>query len=367
MASPACESANDYDGRLGLRISSIFVILVGSGLGAVLPVLLARHGTSRVIAAASFIAKYFGSGVIVATAFIHLLAPAHEALTNDCLTGPITEYPWVEAICVMSIFSLFIVELLAMRYAKFGHEHSHDHGRVRSHDMEMDAGVLSTPAKFRDEVSSTELSSGLQTPELRTECPTSPYVPGDDHLSHARDHPQSPTRGPTKAFDPESYGAKMTALFILEFGVIFHSVFIGLTLAVTGSNFITLYVVLALHQTFEGLALGSRLGSTEWPASKRPTPYFMALGYAVTTPTAIAIGLGLSSRLNPGSATALIVNGVFDSISAGILIYTGLVELMAHEFMFSLYMQNAPLWKLLAAVGCMATGALLMAVLGKWA
>ena len=30
---PACETGNEYDGQLGLRISAIFVILVGSGLG----------------------------------------------------------------------------------------------------------------------------------------------------------------------------------------------------------------------------------------------------------------------------------------------------------------------------------------------
>jgi zinc transporter 1/2/3 len=29
----ACEENNDYDGRIGLRISAIFVILVGSMLG----------------------------------------------------------------------------------------------------------------------------------------------------------------------------------------------------------------------------------------------------------------------------------------------------------------------------------------------
>lgn len=28
--TPACGTSNDYDGRMGLRISSIFVILVGS-------------------------------------------------------------------------------------------------------------------------------------------------------------------------------------------------------------------------------------------------------------------------------------------------------------------------------------------------
>lgn len=207
-------------------------------------------------------------------------------------------------------------------------------------------------------------------------CPTGPHVPGDDHLSHAREHPPSPdthhasghTHGHSmKTFDPESYAAQLTAVFILEFGVIFHSVFIGLTLAVAGSEFPTLYVVLVFHQTFEGLALGSRLASVDWPKSKRWTPYLLAIGYAISTPVAIAIGLGVRQSFSPGSQTTLIANGVFDSISAGILIYTGLVELMAHEFMFSGYMQRAPLKEVLGAVGTMALGAGLMALLGKWA
>ncbi len=60
-------------------------------------------------------------------------------------------------------------------------------------------------------------------------------------------------------------------------------------------------------------------------------------------------------------------NGIFDSISAGILIYTGLVELMAHEFMFSSEMRQASTRKVLLAVLVMALGAGLMALLGKWA
>lgn len=31
--SGQCESGNEYDGRLGLRVSAIFVILIGSSLG----------------------------------------------------------------------------------------------------------------------------------------------------------------------------------------------------------------------------------------------------------------------------------------------------------------------------------------------
>ena len=59
----------------------------------------------------------------------------------------------------------------------------------------------------------------------------------------------------------------------------------------------------------------------------------------------------------PGSQTALTINGVFDSISAGILIYTGLVELMAHEIMFSEVMRKARLSVVLSAFLVMCLGA----------
>jgi zinc transporter 1/2/3 len=159
----------------------------------------------------------------------------------------------------------------------------------------------------------------------------------------------------------------MTAIFILEFGVIFHSVFIGLTLAVAGENFNVLYIVLSFHQTFEGLGLGSRLATAEWPRSKRWMPWVLGSAYGVTTPIAIAIGLGVQTSFAPGSQKTMIVNGVFDSISAGILIYTGLVELMAHEFMFNPEMRKSSIKMMMFAFLCMCLGAGLMALLGKWA
>lgn len=93
----------------------------------------------------------------------------------------------------------------------------------------------------------------------------------------------------------------------------------------------------------------------------------MAIGYALSTPLAIAIGLGVRTTFNPESQTTLIVNGVFDSMSAGILIYTSLVELVAHDFLFSPKMRAAPLKVVCSAIGYMIVGAGLMALLGKWA
>jgi solute carrier family 39 (zinc transporter), member 1/2/3 len=62
-------------------------------------------------------------------------------------------------------------------------------------------------------------------------------------------------------------------------------------------------------------------------------PIAGALLYGVTTPIGIAAGLGVRTTYNPDSTTASIVSGVMDSLSAGILIYTGLVEVRRYASM----------------------------------
>lgn len=79
-----CETGNGYDGRMGTRISSIFVILVGSFLGTWFPVFAARRKGMGVPAWAFFIAKYFGSGVIVTTAFIHVSERTAQDAGEPC-------------------------------------------------------------------------------------------------------------------------------------------------------------------------------------------------------------------------------------------------------------------------------------------
>lgn len=72
---PVCGTENEFDGRLGLRISAIFVIFVGSFLGAWFPTFASRRPRVGVPKVAFFVAKFFGSGVIIATGFIHVSKP----------------------------------------------------------------------------------------------------------------------------------------------------------------------------------------------------------------------------------------------------------------------------------------------------
>lgn len=61
---------NEYNGNLGARISSIFVILVVSTALTLFPVMATRITRFRIPLYVYLFARYFGAGVIVATAFI---------------------------------------------------------------------------------------------------------------------------------------------------------------------------------------------------------------------------------------------------------------------------------------------------------
>ena len=79
-------------------------------------------------------------------------------------------------------------------------------------------------------------------------------------------------------------------------------------------------------ETFEGMGLGTRLAFMKLPANYAWVLYAGAALYGLTTPLGIAVGLGVRTLYNPDSTTASIVSGTLDSLSSGILVYTGLVE-----------------------------------------
>lgn len=120
-------------------------------------------------------------------------------------------------------------------------------------------------------------------------------------------------------------------------------------------------------EMFEGLGLGSRLAFLSLSPRYTWVPYVAAVFYSLMTPIGIAIGLGVRTTYNPESTTASIVSGTLDALSAGVLLYTGLVELLAHEFLFNPKMQDASTAKIIYASGCILLGAGIMSLLGRWA
>jgi solute carrier family 39 (zinc transporter), member 1/2/3 len=132
---------------------------------------------------------------------------------------------------------------------------------------------------------------------------------------------------------PEEQQRLMLQCLMLEAGILFHSVFIGMAISVaTGSTFIVFLIAISFHQTFEGLALGSRIAAIHFPRTSL-RPWLMVLAFGLTTPLGQAIGLVVHNMYDPMSQAGLLVVGFMNAISAGLLLFAGLVQLLAEDFL----------------------------------
>ncbi|KAM9894885.1 hypothetical protein OXX69_011216, partial [Metschnikowia pulcherrima] len=80
-----------------------------------------------------------------------------------------------------------------------------------------------------------------------------------------------------------------------------------------------------------------------------------------------AAGLGVRNLYSENSPTSLIVVGVFDGFCSGLLIYNALVELMARDFINDPEMKGVSHSRYALAYVMFLLGALMMAIVGKWA
>ncbi|WFC99380.1 hypothetical protein MYAM1_002124 [Malassezia yamatoensis] len=350
-----CVGAKGEADNLGVRIGAIFIILASSAFFTLLPIVTRRIPKLSIPVHAYDFCKFFGSGVIIATGFIHLLQPADEELSQPCLRPDFSEnYHMAYAFALISMMLVFMCEFFAYRFGSSMLSKRLGGGVVHHHASGHNDAVQEDYAEQeREQLRQAELEQGTQV---------SPNGKADDlDLEDAE-----------KTAVLHSETSELIGVFVLEFGVIFHSVIIGLTLSTTdwdpedGDKFVVLFPVIVFHQLFEGIGLGSRLSLL--PASLgRWSPIWMGLGYAIVTPIGMAIGLGLRHTYTSDTPTGYYVTGIFDAFSAGILIYTGLVELLAHDFVFNKRMQSAPLWKVALNMAEVCLGIAIMALLGKWA
>jgi zinc transporter 1/2/3 len=263
------------------------------------------------------------------------------------MTGNWSIYPWTPAIMLASCMSIFAIDVTAQKYVadKYGLD-------VHANNVE------------------TMITSNSPTSPTTTTRVPRPRTDKEKQLDDAK-------------FEEVAFAQQFAAFSILEAGIIWHSVFIGLNFGVAGSEWSTLYIVLMFHQAFEGLGIGARLSTIPFPRKyKNWLPWVCIMGYGITTPISMAIGLCVRTTYNSGSYEAVswsgikadnlmltseqkVIAGVFDAISAGILVYTGLVELLARDFIFE--PQTRSHRRLAFMMTCVFLGAMLMSVIGAWA
>ena len=113
--------------------------------------------------------------------------------------------------------------------------------------------------------------------------------------------------------DPLVYKKLSMNITLLEGGILFHSVFVGMTISITIDGFIILLVAILFHQMFEGLGLGSRIAAVPYKRGSL-RPWVLVVAFGTTAPIGQAIGLLARNSYDPNSAFGLIIVGVFNAM-----------------------------------------------------
>lgn len=329
-----------------------------------------------------FICQHFGTGVLMATAFVHLLPTAFTSLTDPCLPYFFNKGYRPLAGCIAMMAALVVVVLeswLTTRGASHSHSHSiwegdgggyadvphhEDHhpshsGYRRSDEIPLSdrgdteglvAGASPLPgASPRPGTTPLGPPNGCMTLQdgrstsfesdresLDLELSLEELQGSSGHKKQAQSQPlnhttsDAPQQAPP---NPDDQKRLMLQCLLLEAGILFHSVFIGMALSVaTGPAFAVFLMAIAFHQCFEGLALGTRIAAIHFPRSSM-RPWLMVLAFGATTPIGQAIGLFIHRFYDPLSQTGLLMVGFMNAISSGLLLFAGLVQLLAEDFL----------------------------------
>ncbi|KAH6559847.1 hypothetical protein BASA62_000324 [Batrachochytrium salamandrivorans] len=92
----------------------------------------------------------------------------------------------------------------------------------------------------------------------------------------------------------------------------------------------------------------------------------MVIFYTLTTPFGIAIGILIQQSYNANATATLLSTGILDALSAGILIYDVLVNVVAPHFTADNFHNASPIFKFIQLV-TMYMGCATMSLIGYWA
>ncbi|KAF1824639.1 Zinc/iron permease [Dissoconium aciculare CBS 342.82] len=390
---PACGSGKTkYPYNTSVHVGALFLILFLSTLACSFPVIVRRFPRLPVPNHAIFISRHFGTGVLIATAFVHLLPTAFVSLTDPCLP-PFWNKTYPAMAGFISMISVLFVVGVEMFFAIKGavHSHNEDEDGSISGDVEeseegerVRATSIDKPLPLLPKSGDGDNDSDLDLDEL--DPITDDMQPltgrsasrGGESSENGHQRPKNKSRQVSFAESPSYHEAEPDAsanekrmilqCLLLEAGILFHSVFIGMALSVsTGPAFAVLLLAISFHQTFEGLALGTRIAAIKSFSTSSTKPWLMSLMYGITTPIGQAIGLAVHTLYDPASEFGLLMVGIVNGISSGLLLYAGLVQLIAEDFLSDhSYVELQGRRRVQACLAVVA-GGLLMALVGAFA
>ncbi|KAL3523139.1 hypothetical protein ACH5RR_015973 [Cinchona calisaya] len=322
------EGGNNRAKALKYKLVAIATILIAGGIGVSLPILGKIFPSFSPENDIFFMIKAFAAGVILGTGMVHILPDAFESLTSPCLSENPWGFPFSGFVAMLSAIGTLMVDTFATSYFQRSHFNK---AKPITEDEEKDGEHQA-------------------------------HVHLHTHATHGHAHGASLSSN--EELNSSVLIRHRVVSQVLEMGIVVHSVIIGISLGASESpkTIKPLIAALTFHQLFEGMGLGGCISQAKFKARAIT---IMAVFFSLTTPIGVGIGLGISNIYDENSTTALIVGGIFNSASAGILVYMALVDLLAADFMNPQLQNNLRLqiganFSLLLGSGCMS-------LLAKWA
>ncbi|PNH09823.1 Zinc transporter 3 [Tetrabaena socialis] len=145
------------------------------------------------------------------------------------------------------------------------------------------------------------------------------------------------------------------------------SFIIGLSLGVNqtdASEVCALLIALSFHQWLEGISLASVVIRGGFSRLKGVA---MVLLYSLTCPVGIAVGMGIAKTYDGESERTRGVQGAFNGVSGGMLLYVSLVQLIAEDMSVYVPGNRAQAATRMASFLALFAGAAAMCLLAVWA
>jgi len=332
----SCAEADTGYYNLNLHVASVFILLLASAFGVFLPIITKRYFSHAIKAdnALLLFGKFFGGGVMVSTAFVHILPDAIQSLTTDCLpwffTDGYTAFGYF--LTMVSALALHLVEWIAIR--------------------------VNLPDNFKRQAT-TSTTRNSSSEEVNDEDGEQK----EDH-GHAHGHGHAHAHRGHDVMDIHAKLKATVSTIMLELAIAVHSVIIGIALGLATGEFATLFIALSFHQFFEGVGIGFRIAGAE--AYSNLAAILTGAFFSVTTPIGVAVGIGISVVTSEPTVGSIVTQGAFEAIAAGLLLYSALVSITAEEFATTEFHRLRIRRRVLAFIA-FYLGVAAMALLGFWA
>lgn len=229
-----CPANNGVDENVyntPLHVGALFIILFVSTTACAFPILAVRFPGLRIPASFFFAIRHFGTGVLIATAFVHLLPTAFTLLGNSCLpdfwTEKYTAMPG--AMALAAIFMLMLIEMIF---------HPSRHRKQPEANSGGVCGDSTAPAETTTHLGTMGPLAGRSTSIGRS---LSRIDRQDEERQTSEEQKQR----------EEKQKRDMMHCVMLEAGILFHSIFIGMALSVSINNeFVIFLIAIAFHRKY---------------------------------------------------------------------------------------------------------------------